>query len=133
MAEIRDIADAQSHRELCRTLLDILAGWELTPEEQRRLLGLPPMSAREWRRLTAGHASLPEDPDTLLRIHHLLSIYRALRSLFPHSSQSADLYVTTPLPALGGRSPLDIMLDDDQRGMKNLLQHLEGRSPLDFD
>ncbi len=133
MADVHDIAEAQSHRALCRTLLEILSGWQLTAEEQRRLLGLPPMSAREWRRLAAGQASLPDDPATLLRIHYLLSIYRALRSLFPHSSQSADLYVTTPLPALGGRRPLDLMLGDDERGMRTLLQHLEGRSPLDFD
>ncbi len=129
MAEIVDIDRAREHRELCRLVLEILRDWEVSEPDQARLLGLEDMTARRWRRIRAGQETLPEDEAVLMRIHLILSIYRRLQLHYPRSAAAADAYVTASLRRLGGRTPLEVMLEGGERGMRVVLEHLQGSGP----
>ena len=110
---------------LTRKALNVLAGWGVEPIDQCRLLGLPEKDAgRRFRRHRLG-APLPHDPETWQRVALLLSLDNAVNQLFPHSSLSADLWVTTPRAKFGNRTPLDLMLSGGIEGIRRVERTLD--------
>jgi uncharacterized protein (DUF2384 family) len=80
--------------------------WSLTSEQQIRLLGSPARSTFfKWKK-EGGLIS----EDTLERISHLISIYKALRILFPDPDR-ATAWLRRPNKYFEGHSALDVMLD----------------------
>jgi uncharacterized protein (DUF2384 family) len=79
--------------------------WSLTADQQMRLLGSPARSTFfKWKKeggLISG--------DTLERISHLLSIYKALQILFPDPDR-ADAWLRRPNRYFEDHSALDVML-----------------------
>lgn len=90
-----------------RAFFAIAHEWNLTTDEQLRLLGLrSPATLRRWR--LAGVKALPRD--RLERISCLVGIYRALHSLLPVASR-ANAWIRQPnnAPLFGGRPALHRM------------------------
>jgi hypothetical protein len=110
---------------LTRKVLDVLGRWGVEPMEQRRLLGLPaPNAGRRFRQLRLDR-ELPDDPAVWERVALLLSLDNALNQVFPHSALSADLWVTTPRAKLGGRKPLDLMLEGGLEAIRQVERSLD--------
>ena len=79
--------------------------WSLTTDQQIRLLGSPARSTFfKWKK-EGGLIS----EDTLERISHLLSIYKALQILFPDPDR-ADAWLRRPNKYFEDHSALDMML-----------------------
>lgn len=79
--------------------------WELSTDEQIKLLGSPGRSTFfKWKK-TGGN--LPTD--TVERISHLLGIYKSLQILLPIET-SADAWIKRPNQYFGGCSALEFML-----------------------
>jgi hypothetical protein len=86
---------------------NITAGWELSANDERVLLGSPPRSTFfKWK--SERSAKLPAD--TLERISYVMGIYKALRILLP-TAEAANAWVRKPNTAapFGGKSALDRM------------------------
>jgi hypothetical protein len=86
----------------------ITAGWGLSADEERVLLGSPPRSTFfKWKSERAAKLSA----DTLERISYVMGIYKALRILLPNE-ESANAWVKKPnsAPLFGGKSALAKML-----------------------
>ncbi len=110
---------------LTRSVLDVLDAWEITREDQCRLLGLPASDAgRRWRRYRLG-TPLPDDPEVWIRVAGLLRLANALRQLFPHSAPSANLWVTTPRAKFGNKTPLEVMLDGGSEAISRVERSLD--------
>ena len=90
-----------------RAFSRIVEHWQLTVDEQRRLLGEPPRSTFFAWRKQPGKAALPRD--TLERLSNLLGIYKSLQILLPDTA-AADAWVRKPNSAFGGGSALAQML-----------------------
>ncbi|HEU4653468.1 MAG TPA: MbcA/ParS/Xre antitoxin family protein [Steroidobacteraceae bacterium] len=87
---------------------NITAGWGLTAEEERQLLGSPPRSTFfKWK----SEKSAKLAADTLERISYVMGIYKALRILLP-TEAAANSWVKKPNTAapFAGRSALARML-----------------------
>ena len=87
---------------------NITAGWGLSAEEERILLGAPPRSTFfKWK----SERSAKLSADTLERISYVMGIYKALRILLP-TEEAANEWVKKPNTARGfhGNSALDRML-----------------------
>ena len=88
----------------------LLGLWDIPKELHPGLLGLDEsLPKRKLNRYRMG-TPLPADGDSYRRIELLLRIDAMLQKLFPHSSLSAYLWVTTPNIRFGGDQPLDTML-----------------------
>ena len=80
--------------------------WDLSTDQQITLLGSPPRSTFfKWKK--EGGAVVP--PDTVERLSHLLSIWKALQILFT-SDQASDAWMHSPNDFFNGDSALDVML-----------------------
>jgi hypothetical protein len=87
---------------------NITAGWGLSAEEERTLLGSPPRSTFfKWKSEKSARLSA----DTLERISYVMGIYKALRILLP-TEAAANQWIKKPNTAFGfsGKSALDRML-----------------------
>jgi hypothetical protein len=89
-----------------RAFFEIAERWELSTEEQIKLLGSPPRSTFfKWKKEGA-HLSF----DTKERLSHVLNIYKCLRILFTDETISHRwLRKTNRAPFLNGVSAVEFM------------------------
>lgn len=106
--------------------LQVLNRWKVASEQQINLLNLPDMHPRMLKRIHRGDQPLQENHDMLERIKCIFDIDRSLQQMFPHNSEMADYWVTTPNLQLQERSPLDVMLAQGTEGMQTVSQQLNG-------
>tara|TARA_Y100000815_G_scaffold275282_1_gene312674 strand:+ start:1122 stop:1433 length:312 start_codon:yes stop_codon:yes gene_type:complete len=79
--------------------------WNLSTDQQMILLGSPPRSTFfKWKK---EGGTVP--PDTVERLSHLLSIWKALQILYT-SDQASDAWIHAPNDFFKGDSALDVML-----------------------
>ncbi|HYX37592.1 MAG TPA: antitoxin Xre/MbcA/ParS toxin-binding domain-containing protein [Oligoflexus sp.] len=63
---------------------------------------------------------IPEDPDKLLRVSHLVGIHKNLRILFPHNREVVYAWLKTPRELFQGRSALEFIAEDPMQSMTRL-------------
>lgn len=92
-----------------RAFFEIAEAWNLTADEQLKLLGSPPRSSFFKLKKDGGQLNR----DQLERISHIINIYKCLRLLFT-DQEAADKWVGQPnkAPFLQGRSALEFMVHD---------------------
>jgi Antitoxin Xre-like helix-turn-helix domain/Antitoxin Xre/MbcA/ParS C-terminal toxin-binding domain len=103
----------------------IAALWQLSPEQQMKLLGLQaPSTFYNWRK--SAPSTLPRD--TLERISYVLGIYKALQILIP-DPRSADAWVKKPngAPLFNGKSALGRMLTGNVSDLYVVRQYLDAQ------
>ena len=107
-----------------RTFFNIAEAWELTTEEQRKLLGGMPRATYFRLRKDAEAAVLARD--TLERISYILGIYKALQILLPE--KAADKWIKNPNTAslFGGRPAIERMLAGNVVDLYQVRQYLDG-------
>ncbi|MCW5634312.1 MAG: DUF2384 domain-containing protein [Rubrivivax sp.] len=108
-----------------RAFARMAEAWQLSVDEQLRLLGQPPRSTFFAWRKHPERASLPRD--TLERLSYLLGIWKSLQILLPDAG-AADAWVRQPnaAPAFGGRSALARMLAGNVSDLHAVRTYLDG-------
>lgn len=115
----------EEQASLASETMQILNDWGIPPDAQVILLGMPDgTKPRSLNRYRSGGAPFPDDAERLQRISCILSINKALQTMFPHSGSMADLWVTTCNTYFNDRSPLEIMIEHGLNGMQNVAHHL---------
>lgn len=104
------------------SFLSLADGWELTTDDQIKLLGSPGRSTFfKWKK-TGG--ILPND--TVERISHLLNIYKCLEIVLPNP-KSADTWIKKPNTYFKGRSALEVMLEGQVSDIYRVRQYLDAQ------
>ncbi|MEZ5542586.1 MAG: antitoxin Xre/MbcA/ParS toxin-binding domain-containing protein [Pseudomonadota bacterium] len=116
---------AQDRLDLGRMVINTLDEWGVSPADQVVMLALPgKVSGRSLRRYQ-DETPLPDDPDVLKRVEHLLGIADALRTTFPRNNRIAVIWLKQPCRRLRRRRPVDIMLEDGLSGLITVRTHLD--------
>ena len=106
-----------------RAFFNLGEAWDLSTEDQRRLLGgISRSTYHRWKRDRDAMLSL----DQLERISHLLGIYKSLQILLP---TTADGWVKRPNshPLFGGRPPLERMMTGGITSLREVRLHLDAQ------
>lgn len=117
--------DPHEQQALATMLIRLLDAWGLEPQQQVQLLGLP---AKTRLRALARHKAgepLPDDGSLFQRAQHLQAIDQALHVTFPNNAAMANYWVTTTNTYFGGRTPLEVMLENGDEGIARVRAHLE--------
>jgi hypothetical protein len=115
----------QERLELGRLVINTLDDWGIRSSDQVTILALPgKVSGRSLRRYQ-DDTPLPDDPDVLKRVEHLLGIAEALRTTFPRNNKIGLIWLKQPCKRLRRRRPVDIMLEDGLSGLITLRTHLD--------
>ena len=108
-----------------RTFFKLAKAWELSEQEQMKLLGLGSRSTlHAWK---GGRVS-KVSRDTLERISYLLGIFKAINILLPDTKR-ADQWMRLPnkAPLFGGRSALDRMTTGNIGDLYVVRQYLDAQ------
>ena len=110
---------------LGRMVINILDDWDIMPSDQVLLLALPgKVSGRHMKRYL-DDTPLPDDPDVLKRVEHLIGIADALRTTFPRNNKIGVMWLKQPCKRLRRRRPMEIMLEDGLSGLITVRTHLD--------
>lgn len=105
-----------------RAFIRLSQVWRLSDNEQRQILALPilPSAAEDVERMV--------DDAVLARIGYLLSIYRALHTLFPDAAQ-ADSWIqrANSAPLFGGDPAIRLLCSGDARALVGVRDYLEAQ------
>jgi uncharacterized protein (DUF2384 family) len=110
--------------ELTRGILNMLDEWEVEGRDQLALLGLTDVPARELVRMRESRP-LPNEPEVMQRIEHLICIADALRTTYPHSRRMGKLWMHKPNRKFRQRSPINTMIEDGMVGMISVRSYLD--------
>lgn len=108
-----------------RTFFNLAKTWQLSEQEQMKLLGL---SSRSTLQAWKGGRVSKVSRDTLERISYLLGIFKAINILLPDTKR-ADEWMRLPnrAPLFGGRSALDRMTTGNIGDLYVVRQYLDAQ------
>ena len=115
----------QDRAALARIVTNMLDEWGIKASDQVSLLALPDGTPTRMLRRYQDDTPLPDDPDVLKRVEHLMGIADALRTTFPRNNQIGLLWLKQPCRRLRRRRPLDIMVEDGLSGLITVRTHLD--------
>ncbi len=115
----------EQRRALARLIMRLFEHWQLAPGEQAALLGLSPHTRSTLARYRKPGEALPNTPDMLGRVGHLLAIHRSLRVIFPQNRELAYRWIKTPNRRFDGCTPLSVMLDAGFLGIVAIRRYLD--------
>jgi len=110
--------------ELTRGILNMLDDWEVDAKDQLTLLGLKDVPAREVKRLRDSRP-LPDEPEVMQRVEHLISIADALRTTYPFSRRMGKLWMHKPNRKFRQRTPIAMMVEDGIVGIISVRSYLD--------
>jgi hypothetical protein len=110
--------------ELTRGILNMLDDWEIEAKDQLALLGLGDYPSREVKHLR-DHRPLPDEPEVMQRVEHLICIADALRTTYPFSRRMGRLWMHKPNRKFRQRSPLATMVEDGMVGIIAVRSYLD--------
>lgn len=110
---------------LARLMMSLLDDWCVSDRDRIGLLGLPPQTRPRAMRRYAQDTPLPEGPEVMERVEHLIGIADALRTTYPHNARMGSIWLTTVNYRFDDRTPLDCMLEDGLAGLVAVRSHLD--------
>ena len=111
--------------ELGRMVVNTMEDWGIKGSDQVVILALPGGTSPRVLRRYQEETPLPDNPDVLKRVEHLLGIADALRTTFPRNARIGVLWLQQPCKRLRRRRPLDIMIEDGLSGLITVRTHLD--------
>ena len=110
-----------------RTFLALAAEWDLTEEQQLRILGMPLVSTyRRWAKQARGERDLTLSVNVLMRISAVLGIYQALRVLCEGTDDVRDWLTGSYNGSIfQGRAPLAVITSGSLDDLLNVRRFLE--------
>jgi hypothetical protein len=116
---------SEERLELGRMVLNMLDSWDIKASDQINILALPEGTSVRMLRRYQDETPLPDEPDVMKRVEHLLGIGDALRTTFPRNAKIGVLWLQQPCKRLRRRRPMDIMLADGLSGLITVRTHLD--------
>lgn len=120
-----DLADPIASRNLGRAVVALLQRWNLSEEQQIALLGSAAYDGAALYEYQRGERPLPDCPEVLRRVAHIMGIHASLRLLFPENEDLRFSWVRRRNQAFGGVAPIDIMLRDGANGIARVWTMLD--------
>lgn len=110
---------------LASMMISLLDHWGVDDREKINLLGLP--AATRPRSLQGFHhgKTLPDEPEVMTRVEHILGIAQALSLANPLNERAAVMWLHRRNRRLNGRTPLATMIDDGLDGITRVRIQLD--------
>lgn len=117
-----DKFDPPKHEEILRVLgkafWSIVEHYALNQREQAILLGIK--ENRQRLNTLKKEVQIPDDPDKILRVAHLVGIHKNLRILFPQNRVVAYGWFKTKRDLFDGLSAMEYIAEDPMNSLPRL-------------
>ncbi|MBI3561049.1 MAG: DUF2384 domain-containing protein [Gammaproteobacteria bacterium] len=110
---------------LTRMIMSILDSWGLNGQAQMSLLdlpkGIPVRALRRYREDTP----FPDEAAVYERVDHIVGIYDALRTTYPHNPPMGALWMKQRNVRFQDQSPLQVIVEEGLAGLVRIRTHLD--------
>ena len=110
--------------QLTQGVLHMLDEWGISGKDQLSVLGMADSPAREIRQLRENRP-LPDNPEVMQRVEHLICIADALRTTYPFSRRMGKLWMNKPNRKFRQRTPAATMVEDGIVGLISVRAYLD--------
>ena len=114
----------EDRAELARMVVNLLDDWGVKAADQVNILALPEGTPTRMLRRYQDNTPLPDDPDVLKRVEHLMGIADALRTTFPRNASIGLLWIKQPCRRLR-RRPIELIVEEGLSGLIKVRTHLD--------
>ena len=114
----------EDRAELARLVVNLLDDWGVKAADQVNILALPEGTPTRMLRRYRDNTPLPDDPDVLKRVEHLMGIADALRTTFPRNASIGLLWIKQPCRRLR-RRPIELIVEEGLSGLIKVRTHLD--------
>ncbi|KPK37331.1 MAG: hypothetical protein AMJ69_11880 [Gammaproteobacteria bacterium SG8_47] len=111
--------------EVTRSVMFILDGWGLGAADQISVLALPAGTRTRALRRYREDTPLPDTDAVMERVDHIVGIYDALRTSYPHNPQMGTYYMQRPHRRFDDRAPLQAIVEDGLDGLVAVRCHFD--------
>ncbi len=101
---------------LAGMIIQLLDTWEIDSAKQIVFLSLPEKTPLRAIRKYRQNTPFPENDILMEKIEHIIGIADALRTTYPRNSQMGAQWMNKPHRRFGGRTPVNIMLNEGISG-----------------
>jgi len=116
---------ADDYSTLTKLIMVILDEWGMSATEQLKVLNLPENTpTRTLRKYRNGYA-LPKTAEVFERLEHIVGIFEALRTSYPHNKQMAMIWMKKCNQHFVKRPPIVVIVEDGLRGLEQVRAHLD--------
>jgi len=115
----------EDRTQLGRMVVNLLEEWGVRPSDAVNILALPEGTKGRALRRYQEDTPLPDDPEVMKRVEHLMGIADALRTTFPRNASIGLIWLKQPCKRLRRRRPLEIMIEDGLSGLITVRTHLD--------
>jgi hypothetical protein len=115
----------EDRTQLGHMVVNLLDDWGIKASDQVNILALPDGTPGRKMRRYHEDTPLPDDPEVMKRVEHLMGIADALRTTFPRNANIGLLWLKQPCRRLRSRRPLEIMIEDGLNGLITVRTHLD--------
>lgn len=106
---------------LTQAVVNHMDEWKISAEDMLSVLGIEKEAkTRHLNSFRRGEKSLPQKPEVMQRIDHIVGISDALRTTFPFSSQMRVMWLQKPHRRFQKRTPLNVMLSEGVNGLQKV-------------
>lgn len=112
---------------LTKLIMLILDEWDLSAAEQFKVLNLPEdedTPTRTLRKYRNGQP-LPRNADVFERLEHIVGIFEALRTSYPHNKNMAIIWIKRCNRHFVTRPPIVVITEDGLPGLVQVRAHLD--------
>ncbi|WP_455204303.1 antitoxin Xre/MbcA/ParS toxin-binding domain-containing protein [Kaarinaea lacus] len=121
MNTVNDDRDAQ----LAHSIMVLLDSWGVSSKDKIKILDFPVSPRlRSMRQYYQGKA-LPDDPQVMVRVEHIIGIADALRTSYPLNEKMPAYWLNQNNKRFGNRTPLTCMLEDGLDGIVAVRVHVD--------
>ena len=124
MTMIQD-REAQLSLELTKSIMDLLDSWGLANSDKITILGMPPSTRIRTMLQHYKDRPLPQTPEVMERVDHIIGIADALHTSYPLNAHMASFWMNKKNQRFDNRTPLALILEDGLEGLVRVRAHLD--------
>lgn len=110
---------------LTRMIMSILDSWGLNGQAVLSILNMPDSIPVRALRRYRENTPFPEDANVYERVEHIVGIYDALRTTYPHNPPMGVLWMKQTNVRFQNKSPLQVIIEDGLEGLLRIRTHLD--------
>lgn len=115
----------EDRAQLAQLIMSLLDSWGLSSAEKIEILDFPESTRIRSVGQYSNGKPLPDNPNVLKRVEHLVGIADALRTSYPLNERMPAFWLNKTNKRFGDRTPLNCMLQDGLDGIVAVRIHLD--------
>lgn len=110
---------------LTHEVMELLDSWGIRAEAKIGVLGLPEGTRSRMLRKFYDETPLPDDPQVMEHVYHIIAIGDALRTTYPRNPRMGEKWMRRAHRRFDNRAPVQELEERGMSGLIRVLAHLD--------